>query len=136
ELKRYERFRYSFNRGVEHFVQRIYRPFIDVVLHFRYVTLSAAILILLATVSLVGGGFVKFIIFPEYDQQDIIANIEFPRGTPSSVTAAAIEQTEQAFTRVRERLPVKEEIDPVKNVQTVLGQSGAQDFERSAGNHL
>ena len=136
ELKWHEVFRQKFNRGLDFFIERMYNPFIDVVLHFRYVTLTIAVLVLLVTLGLVGGGFVKFIIFPEFDQQDIIANIEFPRGTPAAVTAAAVQQTEQAFARVREQLPAREGVDPVKNVQTVLGQSGGQDFERSSGNHM
>lgn len=129
--------RHGISQGMEWFVQHLYLPFVKKALHYRYISLCLGIFILLTTLGLVGGGFVKFVLFPEFDQQDIIASVEFPRGTPAAVTRDAIRQTEEAFRRVAERLPRKDDISPVKNIQSVVGQdSGMAGFDQSNGGHV
>ncbi len=131
-----QRARLHISQGLEWFVGHVYVPFMAQALHFRYVTFCASILVFLATLGLVFGGHVKFVLFPQSDGADLVANIEFPRGTPGGVTHAAILDTEDAFKRVIARLPEKNGVSVVRNTQTITGQSGAGDFERTRGNHV
>ncbi|MCH7908493.1 MAG: efflux RND transporter permease subunit [Candidatus Hydrogenedentes bacterium] len=131
--------RHGISSGTDWFVERMYLPFVTRALHFRYVALSISVAVLMITVGLVQGGFVKFEVFTQDDSNDVVANIEFPRGTPIDVTERATRETEAALLRVVERLPRKNEIPLIKNIYTVTGQGmsgSANEFGApSFGNH-
>jgi multidrug efflux pump subunit AcrB len=86
--------------------------------------------------GLMTGGFVKFVLFPEFDQQDVGSNVEFPRGTPPDVTAAAVRQIEQAFLRVTEDLKTAGGESIVRNYSSAVGQTGGSQFDQTSGNHV
>ncbi len=98
-----ERYRFAVSNGLEIFIEKRYIPFIKKVLNWRYVTLAVAIAVLMASVGLLRGGFVKFQIFPKLDGFVITSTVEFPEGTPPDVTSTALEQIEAAFVRLAER---------------------------------
>ncbi|MCH7959364.1 MAG: efflux RND transporter permease subunit [Candidatus Hydrogenedentes bacterium] len=131
--------RHRITSGTDWFVERMYLPFVTRALHFRYVALSVAIAILMITVGMTQGGFVKFEVFTQDDSNDVVANIEFPRGTPIEITERATRETEAALLRVVARLPRKDEIPLIRNVYTITGQGmsgSANDFGGpSFGNH-
>jgi multidrug efflux pump subunit AcrB len=81
------------------FVERIYIPFIRRALNWSYVSLCALVSILLLTIGLVAGGFIKYEMFPEADGFVLTATVEFPGGTPLAVTEEAIRHIERAGER-------------------------------------
>jgi multidrug efflux pump subunit AcrB len=95
-----ERGRLATSRGLENFIEQRYTPFITKVLNWRYVSLAIAIAILMLSVGLVKGGLVKFQVFPKLDGFVITSTVEFPEGTPSDVTNAALKQIGEAFDRL------------------------------------
>ncbi len=136
EQKRNRRFRAHFNQGFDWFVQHVYGRFMRTSLNYRYITASCAILVVLVTMGLVSGGFVKFVLFPDGDQRDLEASVEFPTGTPPSVTASAVAQIQEAFVRVTDQYKSEDGGSIVSNFSSAVGQSGGDDFDRSAGNNL
>ncbi len=90
-------------KGLEFFTERIYAPFLDKVLVWRYVSICSAITILLLTIGLVKSGVLKFEIFPELDGFVITSTVEFPSGTPPHVTRQALGQVEAALQRISDR---------------------------------
>jgi multidrug efflux pump subunit AcrB len=76
----------KFSEGMERFVANIYQPFVKWVVHYRYITLSTGIFLLILTVGLVGGGFVRFIFFPKIEGDLVSAGIQMPYGSPVDET--------------------------------------------------
>jgi len=95
-----ERFRRHLAGRLEAFVERRYGPAIDLLLAWRHVAIAAAVAILALTLGLVGNGFVKFIFFPEIDDDFIRARIELPPGTPAAETRAVAERALAAWRQV------------------------------------
>lgn len=130
------RIRQGMTHGLEWFVEHLYVPFLGKAIHFRYVTFCAAVLVFMVTIGVMRGGFLKFVLFPESDQTGLVAAIEFPRGTPPSITADAIRQTEEALRRYARGLPKKDGKPIWKNIQTVMGHGGGElGFDSMPGNH-
>lgn len=117
---------------LEAFVQRIYLPFVRGALAWRYATISVAVAVMLVTLGVVQGGFVKYQVFPSLDGNDLIGIVEMPEGTPLAVTQAAVEQTEAAFRRVAARLEEDLGQPLIVNAYTVAGESGV-GFDRRRG---
>ncbi|MCP4692225.1 MAG: efflux RND transporter permease subunit, partial [Desulfobacterales bacterium] len=92
-----------FNQGLEWFVEHVYRSFLSKTLYWRYICLATAIATLLVTVGLMGGGVLKFEVFPKVDGFVITSTIEFPSGTPPEVTRKAAERIEAALLRLQEK---------------------------------
>ncbi|MDM8544725.1 efflux RND transporter permease subunit [Desulfococcaceae bacterium HSG9] len=90
-------------RSLEWFVEHIYAAVLKKNLEWRYVAFCIAITILLLTIGLIKGGFLKFEVFPELDGFIVTANIEFPHGTPPEITRQAVKQVEDAILRVEQR---------------------------------
>ena len=97
-----ERGRGAVSQGLETFIEKRYVPFIEKVLNWRYVSLAVAITVLMLSVGLVKGGLVKFQVFPKLDGFVITSTVEFPEGTPSDITSAALNRIETAFDQVAE----------------------------------
>jgi len=91
------------SRCMEWFVACVYTPFLSKALYWRYISLCIAIAVLLLTVGLVRGGFVKFEVLPEIDGFIMTATVEFPEGTPSEVTEEALGRVDAALLRLAEK---------------------------------
>ena len=131
-----KRIRAAISNGIDFFIHKIYKPFLGISLHFRYISISLAIAVLMGTLGIVNGGFVKFVIFPDTDSNDIMAQIEFPNGTPLARTTNALQLTEDSLKRLINRLEEESGHQILTNIHVVAGQNGGDQFDRSGGNHL
>lgn len=133
----HEKMRRRISDGLEWFVQQVYLPSVHGAIHFRYVALCTAIFVLFAAIGLVRGGFVKYVLFPEVDAPDLLASIEFPQGTPISVTQDAVRKTEEGLLRAAAQFALKDGHPLIRNVHAVTGEGGGGQFDnRGVGNHL
>ena len=105
------------------FVARIYRPFLARALKWRYVSLATALAVLMLTIGLVRGGFIKFEVFPKLDGFIMTATAEFPSGTPSEVTRRAIDQIEAALLRLQAKTTTRSGEPLVADRLTLVGQT-------------
>jgi len=128
------RFQKAVQGGMYRFVDNGYTRFLGQALRYRYVSLATAIATLLLTIGLVGGGLVKFRVFPKIDGFVITATVEFPDGTPAWVTARALEEIENAFERVAARTPTSSGDPMIKNRLTLLGQTLGEKMGRTGPN--
>ena len=122
------------SKGLEWFVEQVYAPFLRRSLRWSYVSLSAAIAVLLLTAGVMKAGFLKFQVFPKIDGFIITATVEFPAGTPPHVTASAVRQVEQAFDRVAEQTPTDTGEPLVAHRISLVGAS--MNRTGSFGTHL
>lgn len=125
--------RKRFRHGFEYFVAHGYRPFLRVVLGWRYASLAAIIAILMITMGLVKGGFIKYIFFPNVDTSFLFASVEFPEGTPGDVTLDAVKEMEDALWRVQEESETLSGEDLVVGVQSNVGLPRVEESDVAGG---
>jgi multidrug efflux pump subunit AcrB len=130
-----ERGRSAVSSGLETFIEKYYVPFIAAVLNWRYVTLAVAIAVLMFSLGLVQGGFVKFQVFPKLDGFVITSTVEFPEGTPPDVTGEALKQIETAFDRLTAKTTTISGEPLVRQRLILVGQALSGDMGVS-GPHM
>ncbi|HOV60460.1 MAG TPA: efflux RND transporter permease subunit [Candidatus Hydrogenedentes bacterium] len=125
----------SCSRGIEAFIQRIYLPVLKTFVAWRYPVLAGFVGILVLSLGLVAGGFVRFFVFAKVDGNVITAIVEFPNGTPFEVTERAVAQVEAALKRIdaRTKIPTGEPL--IKNLYTLVG-STISDTRPTTGSHV
>lgn len=85
---------------------RLIGPMVDWTIRFRYATAGVSLAILLVSVAMLAGGFLKFTAFPELDGDTIVARVLLPQGTP-------LERTQQVVNRLKTGLKnVNDELSP------------------------
>ena len=122
-IRKTEAIQQFIHKNMEWFINCVYVPFLSKALTMRYILLSIAIAILFLTIGLVKGGLVKFEVFPEVDGFVITSTVEFPAGTPSDITAKAVERIDNALMRLDKRLKTKSGDPLLKDRLTLVGQT-------------
>ncbi|MFC1815516.1 efflux RND transporter permease subunit [Thermodesulfobacteriota bacterium] len=88
------RIRQRLERGLTILIERYYIPVLKYVIKNRYFTFSVGLGILIISLGLVKGGYVPFVFFPKAESDWIIAEINYPLGTPVEVTEKTIQHLE------------------------------------------
>lgn len=118
-----ERFEARLEEPLRRFVQTRYRDFVEMVLRHKGMTLAIFVFILLITIGVIGGGWLKFIFFPKVEADNVIANLTMPRGTPEDVTteiALNIEKKgREILEKLREETGVSEKL--YQHILTAIG---------------
>ncbi|MBX3248981.1 MAG: efflux RND transporter permease subunit [Myxococcales bacterium] len=73
-------------RGLLFFIDRLYRPALQLALRWRYLTFAVAIAIGLGTCALPASGRLQFSFMPKVEGDTIMANLRMPVGTPVAET--------------------------------------------------
>jgi len=84
--------------------ERLVGPLVDLTIRWRYVTTGAAFAILLVSLGMLTGGFLKFTAFPELDGDTIVARVLLPQGTPLSRTENIVAQLEAGLEKTNKDL--------------------------------
>jgi multidrug efflux pump subunit AcrB len=125
--------RRAVNGGLAWALENWYKPFIHFTLRYRYVVLASALAFFVVTFGgLVGGGFVKFVLFPAGDIPFLQASVEFPQGTPLDVTVAALKRTEDALVTAAKEAEVEGHRPFLKHIYTIVGQGTGDLFDYRA----
>lgn len=99
-VQKLEHYQQRFAGGFNRVIDKYYRPFLDKCLEFRYVTLSAA----LALLVIVGGyglsDHMGMIMMPEVAADEIEAGVMLPVGTTPDQAAAVARQVTEATQRM------------------------------------
>lgn len=75
------RLRQRLDDGFNHFRDRIFRPFVETAIRFRWSALALALALLIISIGLVAGGRLKFTFFPSVEQDTLDASVQFAAGT-------------------------------------------------------
>jgi HAE1 family hydrophobic/amphiphilic exporter-1 len=89
---------------VEWMRERLVGPLVDLTIRWRYATAGLSIAAVLVAVSMLAGGNIKFVAFPELDGDTIVARILLPQGSPQSRTEAIVAQLEAGLEEVNAEL--------------------------------
>ncbi|HOR28568.1 MAG TPA: efflux RND transporter permease subunit [Candidatus Sumerlaeota bacterium] len=128
------RLRHAFGAGLDRLIAGLYVPLMRHVLNWRYVTVAAAIAFLFLCLGVQRAGLVKFELLPDIDTDYLIAQVEFPSGTPLSITRQAVERMEQALASVARELPTASGEPMVEALFSISGASTG--FNAQFGTHI
>ena len=103
------------------FIQNIYRPFLDLCLKFRYITLSAALGLFMIVGGFALSDHMGLILMPKVAADEIEAGISLPVGTTTQQAAKVAEDVTASTKRMFEEHDLYEVAEGVKT--NVRGQS-------------
>ncbi len=93
-------FRRRFDAALDKFRNDLFGPLLDLALRWRYLFLGCIVGLFLVSISLLVGGVIKFIAFPELDGDVVVARVLLPSGTPLSSTEQVVDKIVTALERV------------------------------------
>jgi HAE1 family hydrophobic/amphiphilic exporter-1 len=135
----HERLRKRVEALLQFTIKRLYTPAINYVVKNRYFTLSIGIGVLIISIGIVAGGYVPFVFFPKGESDWLIAEINYPLGTPVSLTEAAVEHLETNAFELNAAFPEfsEENGDLVKNTFALVGLIPRRDWKPpQIGSHV
>ena len=88
------------------FIKNKYTPVLELALKNRGNTVAIAISIFILTVGLVASGFIRFNFFPPLEADIVIAGVEYPEGTPVSLTKVGLDQIEKSAYKLKDSLEI------------------------------
>jgi len=124
-----------FARKLAWFIDRVYRPFLDLCLRHRYLTLSAACASLLVGVGLFAGGFVKFQFFPPVEGDDIGAFVTMPEGCAPEVIRDAVFQIQAATEQLQKEYADQKTLTGRGIFYNILTSVGDQPYRAALTRH-
>ncbi len=99
----FARVQQGFDRALKGFVQHVYRPTLELLLRYRYVSLSVFLASFLLVVSLVPAGIVRFVFFPDIASDEIRITLRLPPSAPYQLTHDYALRIEAAAEAVNQR---------------------------------
>lgn len=88
--------------------ERLVGPFVDLTIRWRYAVTGLSFAVLLVSVSMLAGGYLKFTAFPELDGDTVVARVLMPQGTPLTRTDQIVAQLEAGLDEVNATLTPKQ----------------------------
>lgn len=110
---------------LEHLAKHVYQPLVIRALHWRYLTVSAGIVVLMLALALFSGGFMNFQFFPSVEGSHLYAKLTMPEGTPVEQTAQAVTRLENAAEALRAELDQDRDDSEGSMVSHVFSSIGA-----------
>ena len=132
------RFQQRFANGAEKFVLRIYQPFLETCLRWRYLTVATGVAVLSIVLASYAGGHIRFIFFPPVEGDNVFAFVTYPRGTTADQTAIAAKRIEDAADRVRSEILTEypENTNVFRQILSTVGmQPYRMESEFAGGNY-
>lgn len=121
------------SRGLDRFINGVYRPVLELALRYRYVTLAISISLLILMGGLVQGGFVKFKFFSRVEGDIVSAQLSLPLGTSASETEKAVTRIEQAARQLAGEFKNADGTEVVKCFVSAIGEQPYRDQQSNKG---
>ena len=115
-------------RWLRAFVAGPYRRLLDFCLRWRYATVALGLGLLLFSVGVFTGGWLKFTLMPKVESDVLTVNLTMPAGTPVERTARAVAHIEAAARRAMARAQKEEPPGSpplLKNIVSLVGMKAA-----------
>jgi multidrug efflux pump subunit AcrB len=135
-VRAWRRFQKRFADALRWFIDRAYRPSLELGLRLRYAVLALAVSTAMVTVGLFFGGYVKFTFFPSVEADFVSVALTMPQGTPVSMTERAVSRLESAAHAVEEELERQGRMGDggiYANVVTSIGDQPLSELRSRAG---
>jgi multidrug efflux pump subunit AcrB len=92
------------DRRLKQFINNVYEPMLARAIEYRYATVALFLSLIIISTGLVGGGFVRFVFFPEMENDFVMGSLELQEGVPESLAVGIIKQMDSALREVNEEL--------------------------------
>lgn len=118
-------FRRRFDNMLQWIRNELLGPALDFALRWRYLFIGSVIGLFLLSISLLAGGVLKFVAFPELDGDVVVARVLLPPGAPLVHTEEAVDELTAALGRVNEHFAPRQPpgMDLVKSVVVQFNQN-------------
>ncbi len=100
--------------GLEVFIDKVYRPVLNVALNMRYLTIALFVVMLLISAVLIKSGHFRYTFFPRVQSEYANATLFMPAGTPINITSKHIDHINQQAEKLQQKY-----IDPISNTSIV-----------------
>ena len=120
-------------------IKRVYTPAIKYVVKNRYFTFSIGVGVLIISLGIVAGGYVPFVFFPKGESDWLIAEINYPLGTPVSLTETSVKHLERQAFKLNTAFPEfsDEKGYLVQNTFALIGLIPRRDWKPAQiGSHV
>lgn len=132
------------DRRVDWFLKRVYQPFIDFCLRWRYATLAWGFGTLILVVGILGAGIVQFVFFPPVEADTVSTRLTMPLGTPFETTKREVAYIEVKARELEAELTqLNGGTTPFRHIFTTVGEHPIRMIEESsvdgfggAGSHM
>ena len=111
----------AMNRHVDHFVVKVYRPFLGFALRWRYATVATFLAALLTIIGLIKGNWIPFRFFPRVEAEIVSAKLTLPPGIPVAATQEAINRIEAAAEKLNTEFKGLEGQPIIKHMLSTVG---------------
>lgn len=119
--------------GLEAYIDKVHRPFLEVVLRWRYFTISVFVLMLIVSIALVASGRYKYTFFPRIESETVVATLKMPEGTAVESTIRYIEHMNDAASKLQQKYLEPNGTPVIKNILTKIGTSGSRPSSSATG---
>jgi multidrug efflux pump subunit AcrB len=117
----FHRAQQNFSRRITHFIRDVYGPFLDRVLHLRYITVSIGLVVLILTLGYIKSGRMGFELFPSVESDIGLCSFQLPYGAPVENTRAVHDRIIAAGERVIAEIREEHGTPLVKGVISSIG---------------
>lgn len=104
KLNALERLRARFDQTLKGFIDNLYRPGLERAIKYRYSVLAAFLGLLIICGSLLGGGFVRSVFFPNIPSDFMQVNVEMTESTSEETTRRTAQIIEDALFKTNAQL--------------------------------
>ena len=124
---RLEHLRGKLNHGLERFVDRCYRPFLQCALDWRYLTVTGFIVLLLLCGAWLGSGRLRMSLQADVVKDSFWVSLTSPQDAPYSEVRNRAQQVEQAFFALRDELDANHNSNSsiIVGLETMIFEHGA-----------
>lgn len=107
--------------GLENFINSLLMPVATTLIRLRYITITAATIIIVFSIWIVASGNLRFIFFPQIEGNEITITLEMPIGTAFSITEKNTLKIAEDVTETREHFK-EGDFDIFQNVSYSIGE--------------
>jgi len=104
KLNALERLRARFDAGLKYFIEHLYLPVLERAIKYRYSVLAAFLGLLIICGSLLGGGFIRSVFFPNIPSDFIQVSVEMTESTAEETTKRTAQIIEDALFKTNAQL--------------------------------
>ena len=131
--RKVSKIREKIEKAINFLTHRMYAPSLRLALKYRWITIVTPAALIMLTVGLVGGGFIRTTFFPNLDSDRVPINITLVAGRQEAATDSILTRIERVCWEVNEELK-SERADGRDVILSIKREIGSNDFGES-GSH-
>ena len=106
------------DRNLKRFSERVYKPFLRRAIAYRYATLGFFVSLLILVFGVVTSGTLRYVFFPEIDNDFVRAEVELHEGAPDALILDIVHRMDAALREINEEIKAETgtDVDVAENM--------------------